>query len=71
MVKFCVLLRTSFSKTQMFVLKKNMKVKSDHRSKFFFTQILLYDCFVIDSSRLHLIFETVCLCLSLIRKNNS
>ena len=57
-VKFCVLLRTGSSKTQMPFLKKNM-----------FQEKVV--CFVVDSSRsphrLHLTFVAFCI-LSVIRK---
>ena len=53
LVKCCVHLRTTSSKTQMLLLQKNI-----------FTNI---DCFVIDSSRLHLNFAAFCL-LSVIYK---
>ena len=48
MVKFCVLPRTSSSKTQMLLLKKYI-----HSSNI--------DCIVVDSSRLHLTFVAFCL----------
>ena len=54
MVKFCVLPRTSSSKTQMLLLKKYI-----HSSNI--------DCIVVDSSRLHLTF--VAFCLSLINSS--
>ena len=50
MVKFCVLPRTSSSKTQMLLLKKYI-----HSSNI--------DCIVVDSSRLHLTFVAFCLLL--------
>ena len=52
MVKFCVLLLSSSSKTQMLLLKKNSKN---------------IDCFVVDSPRLLLTFVVYCL-LFVIRK---
>ena len=46
MVKFCVLLLSSSSKTQMLILKKNSKD---------------IDCFVVDSPRLPLTLVAFCL----------
>ena len=53
MVKFCGLLRTSYSKTQMLLQRR-----------IYTTNI---DCFVVDSMRLHLTFVAFCL-LSVVRK---